>query len=155
MQKQLLPIGGVVFLLVGIGLIIYARGDSNNEPVPPPVVQVEPVKPKPKPRPNIFKPRPRPNPDKPNPDKPKPGVEPAKPPEPPKPQCNDSACQCNAPESKPKQYTPVPWETVPGLPDPNDSVDNKKAETPDVTVPAPPAQPNTYQTNTRRRLRRF
>ena len=96
MQNQkLLPVVGIIGLLVGVWLLVFANGDNGDnidEPTPAPIKQIEPIKP----RPGIFKPKPGAV------DQPPPSLD--CPPSPPIPQGDQSL---KAPRADVKQYTPI------------------------------------------------
>ncbi|MFA5766367.1 MAG: hypothetical protein WC919_00400 [Candidatus Paceibacterota bacterium] len=145
-MKKILPIIGCVLLVIGIWLIFHANADivtPNDVPVTP-AEPIEPVKPKPKPGSEQGSTQPPASPV-PADDK---AVNPLKAPVADKP-CTDDVCPCNKTEqpagAAKKQYTPVPWATVPGL---------TESEPPQATPPAAESNTETI-TITRGPLRRL
>jgi len=123
-MKTILPIVGCVLLVVGIGIILYANGDivTPNDIPATPIKPIEPVKPKPKPGsvPGSEQGSTQP------PAPPVPADEPAKAVSPLKASvadelCTDDVCPCKKTEQSAgaaKQYTSVPWASIPSLPEP-------------------------------------
>jgi hypothetical protein len=122
-MKTILPIVGCVLLVVGIGIILYANGDivtPNDVPVTP-AEPIEPVKPKPKPGSTPGSEQgSTPAPPVPA-DEPAKAVNPLKAPVADEP-CTTGVCPYKKTEqpagAAKNQYTPVPWATVPGIPEP-------------------------------------
>jgi hypothetical protein len=150
-MKTIFPIVGCLLLVVGIWLIFHVNADTvtpNDVPVTP-AKPVEPVKPKPGSTPGSEQGSTQP-PAPPVPaDEPDKAVNPLKAPVADKP-CTDDVCPCKKPEQPvgdaKKQYTPVPWASVPGLPAP---------EPPQAAAP-PTSESNTETiTVTRGPLRRL
>jgi len=118
-MKKILPVVGCVLLVVGIWLIFHASADTvapNDVPVTP-TEPIEPTKPKPGSEQGSTQPPAPPVPA----DEPVKAVNPLKAPVADKP-CTEDTCPCKDAEqpvgAAKKQYTPVPWASVPGLPEP-------------------------------------
>lgn len=134
LMKQILPVVGCVLLLFGAWLLVHANDDIQTpNDTPTPITKPEPIK-----------------------SQPKPGSEPGtqgsiKPPEPPPDideslkapvadaPCDENTCksgcgkkvEAGAPK---KQYIPVPWVAVPGLPEPSPMASASDQTTEDQTM---------------------